>query len=161
MRPTFQLELPCGKEEFMPRLLEALQQSPGGENSLVFEDYIELHIPNSELRYWSPHLSLHFSGDEHRTRVFGRYAPRQDVWTFIWVVYLFFAFTAFFSVIYAYAQWVLGEFPWAAVLVPLALLGIGLLYVASDIGQRWSSDQMHRLGDQWSALLSRARAGGG
>lgn len=158
LRPTFILDVASPKQEFFRQLVDVLQTSQGSTTSLVFEDFVELHIPENELRYWSPHLSLHFEGDENHTRVFGRFAPTQNVWTFVWIVYLALAFAIFFALIYAYAQWSLGEHPWAIYIVPVAIIGIGLLYLASYVGQSWSVDQIHRLRDEWDRLVESAMA---
>lgn len=154
MRPTFEMQLPLSCEEVTRRISETLQQPSWRDTSLGFGSYIELHVPKRELRYWSPHLSLHFEDHDQSTRVFGRFAPRQEVWTLVWGIYLALAFTAFFALIYVYCEWLLGQQTWFIVLPPICLIGIISLHIASRIGQFWSRDQMHSLQDQCNALLS-------
>lgn len=88
MRPTFETQVPHPKGALVRRIQEELRKPPWNSTSLVFDDYAELHMPPSELRYWSPHLSLSFDGDETHTRILGRFAPRQEVWTLIWIVWI-------------------------------------------------------------------------
>lgn len=160
MRPTFEMQLPYPKEELVRLVQEELRKSPWNSTSLVFEDYAELHIPPAELRYWSPHLSLSFDGDETHTRVFGRFAPRQEVWTLIWIVYLALTFTAFFALIFAYAYWTLGQSAWVGIIAPLAIAGIAALYLISYIGQQLSSDHMLTLRTNWDNVLEKANCRG-
>jgi hypothetical protein len=156
MRPTFELELPYPKSEFVRLVQAELKKPQWHSTSLVFDDYAELHIPPSERRYWSPHLSLSFDGDDHQTQVLGRFAPRQEVWTLVWIIYLVLAFTAFFALIFAYAQWTLGQSMWVILIAPLALAGIGTLYVISYVGQQLSSDHMESLRSDWSKIIEQA-----
>lgn len=157
LRPTFEMQLPHPKNEVVRRIHRELKKSPLSASSLVFDDYVEIHIPPSELRYWSPHLSLSFDGDENQTHILGRFAPRQEVWTLVWILYLLLAFTAFFGLMFTYAYWVLGESPWVVGATSFfAIAGIGVLYAVSFVGQRLSSDQMHRLRACWSEVLDQA-----
>jgi hypothetical protein len=156
LRPTFEMQLPHPKAELVRRVQSELRKQPWNSTSLVFDDYVEIHIPRSELRYWSPHLSLSFDGDEKHTHVLGRFAPRQEVWTLVWILYLLLAFTAFFGLIFAYAEWILGQSSWIGVASLVAIAGIIILYLVSFIGQRLSSDQMHQLRTHWSDVLGNA-----
>jgi len=107
MRPTFELQLPFPKVNVVQRVGIELKAPPWNSTSLVFDDYVELHIAPSELRYWSPHLTITFDGDEEKTFIRGRFAPRQEVWTLVWIVYLALAFTGFFAAVFAYSLWIL------------------------------------------------------
>lgn len=154
MRPTFEEQLSMSCDEVTRRVSEKLQTPTWRDTSLGFGSYIEIHIPKSELRYWSPHLSLHFEDHGGNTRVFGRFAPRQEVWTLVWGVYLALAFAAFFALIYVYCEWLLGQQTWFIILPPICLVGIIALHIASRIGQYWSMDQMHSLRERCHELLS-------
>jgi hypothetical protein len=160
MRPTFemQLEVPC--HEVDHRIREVLGRPEWSQHNLAFENYSELHIPQSELRYWSPHLSLLLSERDGGTHVFARFAPRQEVWTLVWVIYLALAFTAFFAAIFAYSQWILRQSSWVGAIPVLACVGIALLHIASRVGQTLSSDQMHALRERCDLLMSLVLAEG-
>jgi hypothetical protein len=97
--------------------------------------------------------SVHVPDSDARTLLVGRFAPRQNVWMLIWIVYLAMAFIVFFAGVYASVQYWMNATPWA--------LGIGLgavscivtLHLVSMIGQSWSSDQMHELRQRLAQLL--------
>jgi len=146
LRPTFELHMPIACDEVDRRMQQVLKEEYWRHTSLSFERYAELHVPKSEVRYWSPHLSLVLDEDGHGgTRVFGRFAPRQEVWTFVWVLYLALLFIAFFAMIYVYAVSILKQSTWMSVVPILAIAGIASLHFTSRIGQQWSSDQIHKL----------------
>ena len=156
MRPTFEMELPYSKEEVI-RLVAVELKKPNRSNTyLLFDQYAELHIPKSEIRYWSPHLSLSFDGDSMHTTVHGRFAPRQEVWTLVWVIYLILAFSAFFASVFECAFWMMGKSSWFGLAAIFALVGIGSLYLMSQIGQLLSADQMITLKTDWQRIIEGA-----
>ena len=155
LRPTFETQLPHSKQAVFRRVIEELTNPGRGFVCLAFDEYAELHVLPSEVRYWSPHLTLSFEGDETQTRVVGRYEPRQEVWTFVWIIYLVLSFSAFFSSIYLFSHWVLGKTTWVGILPPLAVAGIGLIYLASYVGQQLSNDQMIALRAEWMKVVEK------
>lgn len=156
MRPTFEMEIPFSKEEVMCRVGAELQRPDRTIKSLLFKQYAELHIPDGEVRYWSPHLSLSFDEEGTHTRVRGRFAPRNEVWTLLWVVYLLLAFSAFFAAIFECASRMIGSSTWFGIAAILALVGIAVIYILSQVGQRLSTDQMLALKADWVHVLERA-----
>ncbi len=108
-------------------------------------EYGEMHLPIAEHRVWSPHLSFYVTERDEQVLVLGRFAPRVDVWTTIWIFYLLMAFTAFFGFTLAYSQWALGYTTWGlwVGIVPIALIAI--LHIVANVGQTWSNDQMQML----------------
>jgi hypothetical protein len=158
LRPTFEIHLPLERDEVDRRIRLILKQDCWKPISSSFERYTELHVPKEEVRYWSPNLSLlvdHDSGSG--TRIYARFAPRQDVWTFVWVIYMALTFTAFFAMIYVYAVSLMKQSTWMSVVPILAIIGIALLHMASRIGQQLSSDQMVTLRNNCDRLLDQVR----
>jgi hypothetical protein len=153
LRPTFDIHVAATKAEMIERL--TLLQSRASDRNLflMFGEYGELHLPSSEHRLWSPHLSFYISQDTQRTTVHGRFAPRIDVWTVIWIAYLVFLFTAFFGIVLGLSQWSLGEMAWGMWVAVVASLLWLSLFVIAHVGQQWSSDQMHKLRDRLQNLL--------
>lgn len=158
LTPAFDMHLPMPVSTVDQKIREILSSEPWNRTSLAFERFAELHAPKSELRYWTPHLSLTLDDDgANGTRIHARFEPRQEVWTFVWVVYLALGFTAFFSMIYVYAVSLLKQSTWMSAVPILALTGIAALHIASRIGQRWSSDQMQKLRLECEHLMDKIR----
>ena len=158
LTPAFDMYLPLPVSTVDQKIREILSREPWSQNCLAFERFAELHVPKTELRYWTPHLSLTLDDDgANGTRIHARFEPRQEVWTFVWVVYLALGFTAFFSMIYVYAVSLLRQSTWMSVLPILALAGIATLHFASRTGQRWSADQMQKLRSDCELLMDKIR----
>ena len=80
----------------------------------------------------------------------------MDVWTFVWVLYLAFAFSAFYGLALAYSQIMLQQSPWGFAVALASLLAIFVLYVVAHVGQHWSADQMAQLRSQLDEILHAA-----
>ena len=163
LRPTFEISVTHARDEVIERLSQVYRDvrsqnmaSQEGE-FLMHGEYGELHLPKDAHRVWSPHLSFYVTLLDNETLIRGRFAPRLEVWTGVWVVYLAMAFTVFFGLALGYSQWQLGESAWG---VWIALLGIVLivaLYVVAAAGQSWSQDQMQLLRARLEEILRKAR----
>lgn len=158
MRPTFDMELPLDKDEVMRRVSDELSKPDRDHTCLLFNQYVELHIPQDQVRFWSPHLSLSFEEEGTHTRVRGRFAPRNEVWTLIWVIYLMLAFSAFFASMFEFSSWMLGRTTWFGIAAIIALVGIGVVYGLSQIGQMLSGDQMLALKSDWQQVVDHMSA---
>jgi hypothetical protein len=158
LRPTFEIHLPLDRDEADRRIRLILKQDFWKPISSSFERYAELHVPKDEIRFWSPNLSLLVDHDGGSgTRIYARFAPRQDVWTFVWVIYMALTFTAFFAMVYVYAVSLMKQSTWMSVVPILAIIGIAMLHFASRIGQQLSADQMVTLRDNCDLLLDQVR----
>jgi len=157
LRPTFDIHVAATKAEMIERLRQLQSRTSDKNLFLMFGEYGELHLPSSEHRLWSPHLSFYISEDAEKTLVHGRFAPRVDVWTVIWIAYLVFLFTAFFGILLGLSQWSLGHLAWGVWVAVLASLLWLSLFVIAHLGQQWSSDQMHTLRDRLENLLDECK----
>lgn len=156
LRPTFEISLDRPRALVIENL--RVEQSGAANRNLflIHGEYGELHLPPSEHRLWSPHLSFYVFERDNRCWIHGRFAPRVNVWTSVWIVYLATAFTAFFGFTLAISQWLLQTNPWG-LWVGLAALALLLgVYVAAHLGQQWSADQMHKLRAQLENCLDQA-----
>ncbi len=155
-RPTFEFPLAASRGEAMQRLQQEFLRVRDRERFAIYGEYGELHLPPSDHRVWSPHLSFYLLERDQQCFLLGRFAPRPDVWTVVWIVYLAMIFAAFFGAIIAYTQWSVGTTVWGLWVVIGSLLIIGGLYGVATIGQQWSSDQMQRLKDELMSHLANA-----
>lgn len=142
LRPTFEIPIQGTRELAMQRLLEHCRRMDLPSRFFVHGEYGELHLPAEKHRLWSPHLSFYVSTGVEPPRIHGRFAPRLEIWTFVWVLYLAMAFTAFFSFAMAISQWAIGESTWWHWLGFVSLLALLGIYAVAQVGQQWSADQM-------------------
>ncbi|MCA9158382.1 MAG: hypothetical protein KDA72_08650 [Planctomycetales bacterium] len=156
LRPTFELPVSEDRLEVIAKLEAEYARAKSQAGFLMHGEYGELRLAVVEHRLWSPHLSFYVSEREGHTLIRGRFAPRLEVWTFVWIVYLAMSFTAFFGLVLAYSQWMLGESVWGLWAAVAALVAIVTLYLVANIGQQWSSDQMDALRARLDGLLERA-----
>ena len=162
LRPTFVLRLRETREVAIERLKVAYERRADPAAFRMFGEYGELHLPSSEHRLWSPHLSFYVAeatgvqAQTTPTLVHGRFAPRLDIWTVVWILYLLMAFTAFYGFALAYSQWMLGESAWGIWVALLSLLVMGGVTATAAIGQQLSSDQMLQLKERLEEVLGEA-----
>jgi hypothetical protein len=158
LRPTFDIPLNQSREVVIERLVELQAQHPNRQLFLMFGEYGELHLPPQEHRLWSPHLSFYLMETDQKAVVHGRFAPRVDVWTVVWIAYLVFLFSAFFGLVLGISQWTLNETAWGVWVAVGAMVLWFSLFVVANIGQQWSSDQMQHLREQLESLLQQVVA---
>jgi hypothetical protein len=164
LRPTFELRLREKREPAIERLKEACARVANPDAFRMFGEYGEFHLPTSEHRLWSPHLSFYVTeveltgeiGSDPVTLVRGRFAPRLDIWTTVWIVYLAMSITAFYGVTLAYSQWMIGESAWGWWVALGSILVIAALTITAAVGQQLSVDQMLHLRQQLEQTLSEA-----
>lgn len=144
VRPRFSLELGEDPDVVMQRLRDRLPDCPDCTGVSVGR-HAELFVPEADRRVWSPWLSVTADEGDRGAVIRGRFAPHPSVWT----LYLFLAFALGFALLvgttWGYAQWATEVTPWALFAIPLVVVSAGLLYLASQIGQRLGHDQMDHL----------------
>jgi hypothetical protein len=156
LRPTFEIPIETSRDEAIAKIAESAKEF--GEPKIFFAhgEYGELHLPTDQHRFWSPHLSFYVSQEQQGAVIRGRFAPRLEVWTLVWVMYLATIFTAFFSALMHFSMWSLNEKSWWNWLTVAALVALTAIYIIANVGQQWSSDQMKLLRDQLEGILAQA-----
>ena len=114
---------------------------------------MDLFVEDQDRTFWSPHLSVQVEDAEEGSRLHGRYAPHPEVWTLFVFLYAAFGFAALIGLGWGFSQVVLERAPWGLLLTPVALLGMGALYLGARWGQRRTRDQMIVLRDRLDGLL--------
>lgn len=157
LRPTFEIPIQVSRDIAMTKLAQLCHDVNQPSLFFVHGEYGELHLPKAEHRLWSPHLSFYVADNQTAgdsgSHIKGRFAPRLDMWTLIWVLYLAMAFTSFFAFTLAYSQWAIGEatwWHWVGIVALVAILGI---YAVAHIGQQLSADQMRWLKQRLEEIL--------
>lgn len=156
LRPTFEILISEERQEAVDKLQAEFARTTDHRDFIMHGEYGELHLPACEHRLWSPYLSFYVSQRDGRGLIHGRFAPRLEVWTFVWVIYLAMSFTAFFGLTLAYSQWMLGQRGWGLPIAACAVGAVTALYIVASVGQQWSADQMQTLRDRLDGILQRA-----
>lgn len=145
-RPTFRVPLEYPRDAAVDKIRaglvarDELQGRWRGRGS-----WAEIHVPEAERRVWSPYLSLRVEDAGDAAELSGRFAPHPGVWTFFMFVYFGIAFLVLLGGSLGYAQWASDEPAWGLWAVWLGIPALGLLHLASAVGQRLGRDQMRDL----------------
>lgn len=153
LRPTFELTLAESGEQAKEKLQLYFSQLQEQKSFAMYGEYGELHLRPEQHRLWSPYLSFTVVDSGVERQVLGRFAPRMEVWTFVWILYLAFGFSAFFGGMLACSQWMLGHTVWGALIVIIGLAAIAAISFVAHLGQHWSSDQMSELKNRLEQVL--------
>lgn len=158
IQPTFRLDIDASMETAIARFERAMARRENEALYLTHGEYAEFHLEPEMHRLWTPHLLIYFlAGDGPEScRLMGRFAPRPNVWTLIWIFYLAFFCAIFFAGIFAGSQWLVGEFPWGFAIVIATMVLYAGLFLASQIGQSLCSDQMDLLRGRLDSVLDEA-----
>jgi hypothetical protein len=155
MQPSFRVLLPWELEEAKSRIRQALRSSELASVAETAGSVVDYKVESKDRRFWSPHLSVHLTPAEppSQTEAFCRFSPRPEIWTLVMAVYMVAACCLFAALILALVQVMMGNAPWALLVVPVSAVSIGGLHAASLIGQSWSRDQMELLQSRWQRTL--------
>lgn len=156
LRPTFDVHLTESRQDAVEKIDRAYKRTEDKKHFLLFGEYGELHVPPSEHRVWSPQLSFSINPSGDHSFIHGRFAPRLEVWTFVWICYLTFAFSAFFGFILGFSQFMIGAHAWGTWIGVVAMLLWGALLAIAHVGQQLSADQMRTLQGQLADFLRTA-----
>jgi TM2 domain-containing membrane protein YozV len=157
LRPTFTVPLSESQQTAVEKLQLAYSLRQKDGRIMVYGEYGEVHLPSAVHRFWTPYLAFSIDRDGQRSILHGRFAPRIEIWTVVWIFYLVFAFSAFFGFILGFSQFMIGQIAWGSwVGIAALLLWLGLIALA-ETGQRWSADQMQLLRQQLDELITSAQ----
>lgn len=145
LRPTFTLRVDLPREEAIERLRSRLDESSSRDCWKGKGRWCEIHLPEEEQRIWTPHLSLRLDHEDRGSSIFGRFAPKPEVWTFFMFVYVLVVFLILFGATLGYVQWASNERAWGMWAVWIGIPVLGLIHLAAYVGQRLGQAQMEDL----------------
>ena len=154
MQPTFAITIRVPTDQAMTQLRNAIHSSSLSGPADSAGRCVDFKIEPEDRRFWSPHLSIQVSETESGSKLLGRFSPRPEIWTMFMAVYFIAAIAIFGAAIYGYVQWAMGTAPWAFLGMPIGLVVILVLHIASVIGQNLSSDQMELLRSRFDQTMS-------
>lgn len=152
-RPSFRLRLPLPRDEAVKVLRSRVGQVVPANNWLGKGRWCEIHLPATQRRLWTPHLSLRLDHETDGSSLFVRYAPRPEIWTLFVFGYSAVAFLVVLGAIFGYVQWASGEGAWGLWAVWIGMPVLLVLHVLSWAGQRLSAGQIEALATQLDRVL--------
>lgn len=148
VRPRFVHTVELSLPDTQARLLDALPLHQPSIEVRSFPDFIALHIPEAERRFWSPRLFLNLEATKDgRTRIHGIYGPETEVWSLFLYGYLMTGLLGSFSAILGSAQLFVGAYAWGFYITGGMALLATLLYLFAQLGQKlgaWQTFQLHQ-----------------
>ena len=153
MRPTFRIDVPCSREAIHAVLERRLASRSGEVEGTLKSRHCVLEVVARERRFWTPSLDLMLeesAGDpsgrtHHRTRVWGSFSPRAEIWTgFVFAIGSL-AVVSCFATMFGLAQLAMQRVPIALVVPVIAVVIAAMLYGAALVGQGLSIGEMYTL----------------
>jgi hypothetical protein len=142
LRPCFEQIVQLSRDEVRARLVQTFARQHTGFEVHEFPEFIGLHIAEAQRRFWSPRLFLVLdSAEGGTTRIQGTYGPECEVWSVFVYGYMILGLLAIFSGVFGVSQLLIHETPWGLWVLGAMLIGGGLLYLGSQVGQRLGSGQ--------------------
>lgn len=145
MRPTFSVGLPLPQDTAIENIRARLAARDPAARWRGKGRWVEIYVPESERRVWSPYLSVRVDEADSGSRLFGRFSPHPEVWTFFMFVYATVAFLVVFGATLGYVQWSSGEPAWGLWAVWAGVPSLALIHGASRLGQHLGQQQMAQL----------------
>mgnify|MGYP003630248791 FL=1 len=146
MRPKFEFNFPIEQPRALDLLKSIMDNNDHPIEGRAAGNHLMLVIPTKDRHFWSPWLNLEAIDESSKTtHIKGRFSPNPAVWTGFMMVYASLLVLAFLTIIFAFAQLIMHNQPWALqFLIPIILIA-ATMYWSSLIGQRIAQDQMQLL----------------
>jgi hypothetical protein len=148
MRPQFNFDFPIDQDHAIDLLSSVMDTNDHPIEGRAAGNHLMLVIPIKDRHFWSPWLNIEAQENDlpnPNIHIKGRFSPNPSVWTGFMMVYSSLAVLAFLATMFAVAQLVMNNPPWALYfLIPIILIAAAM-YWSSLIGQKIAHDQMQLL----------------
>lgn len=144
--PTFEVRASCSAEEGAERLQSVLGGLAGDLESRRTGEHFLVSIGGDRRHFWSPWLTFELAdqGGEG-CRGHGRFNPSPGIWTGFMLAALAMITVAGSGLVWAFAEWTLGR-PllglWGTL---VGTVGVVVLFLVSQSGQRLARDEMDEI----------------
>lgn len=146
-RVRFKLKTKLTPDEYSENIKNYLKENNNEFTGNINREVATIFVKNDNNNYWKPNLALRTEIEDEQTYIRGIFGPSSAVWTFFMFLYFIFSilWMTLFTMCYVEKQIKSNDFPWAlsASFVALALV-LGT-YIAAQIGQRLSKEEMKKL----------------
>ncbi len=145
IRPRFKKITPDSSEELMNQLDELFKTQKTKINGSRLNQHVTIKIPDDQLHFWSPQLSLTIEQKEEGTIVRGLYGPHPNVWLLFMFIYFFLGFIVLVVLIVGLSRLNLGLHAYILWSIPFALSGIFVLWFIGKSGKKLGHDQIWQI----------------
>ena len=115
MRPSFRVESDCSREDFHDAIRKRLDAESDEVVGKLTIRQCTLEVVPLRRRFWTPSLDLMIEGDSDaatpRTRVWGTFSPRAEIWTAFVFTLGTLVIASFFASMFGFGQMALGRSP--------------------------------------------------
>jgi flavin reductase (DIM6/NTAB) family NADH-FMN oxidoreductase RutF len=145
LRPSFVVDLPRSPERVVADFTAALSHPDAPVIGKIRGEAIQIGMPPSEVRTFSPSMDIRVEAKDDGTRVYGRIGPQPQVWTTFMFFHMIVAMFGVAGLMWGLARLTANESGWPLWFVPVALFLHAFIAGGAFIGQGLSADQMHRM----------------
>jgi len=125
----------------------------------LFESSAVLRVPPQIEHVWSPQLEVSFEpGESGGCVLHGLFGPKPSIWTLFIAGYLFFLCAGFVSFVAGMSAYWIGMDSRILLVVPLAFIGMLVVFFVGRFGRRMGRDQMILLNDYVSSVVDSCEA---
>lgn len=145
VRPRFQTVTATPLATLEERIRQHLKQPDACCVGRMIPGHIVLSVPEKELHFWSPQLSLSLEEEEGGTLIRGLYGPAPAIWLMFAFGYGVLAFLTMIVAIVGFSSVNLGisaPILWA---LPFLAGGLIALYMIAQVGQKIGAEQTFTL----------------
>ena len=146
IRPRFKKVSPFEIDELLTGLNSVLDKNPEKVYGQLVHHHARLKIPDNQVHFWSPQLSLIFEKNEKGdTIIRGLYGPSPNVWLLFMFLYFFLGFVVMVLLIVGISRMNLGLTAYILWAVPFVLGGIFALWAGGKAGRKLGNDQIWQI----------------
>lgn len=145
VRPRFEQETDTPLADIEERIRAHLKQPDACCVGRIIPGHIVLSVPEEELHFWSPQLSLSLEENGEGTLIRGLYGPAPSIWLMFAFGYGILSFLVMVVGIVGFSRMSLGlDAPilWA---LPFLVGGLVVLYIIAQVGQKVGAEQTFTL----------------
>ena len=146
VRPRFRHVIPFEPEITIEKIDTKITEKKDRCEVKRFPEYLCLRIPEEQLHFWSPQLTLNIEPiDSGKTVINGVYGPNANVWSIFLYAYLTAGSIALFSGCLGVAQLLIDHQAWGFWIFWPALAAIVIFYLTAQFGQKLGASQTYQL----------------
>lgn len=148
IRPRFRLTIPGRVEEVIARVQSVADKPESRCVSRVVDNHVDITVVREDRHRWSPCVQLEFravEASDRETIVDGLVGPHPNLWTMFACINMTIALVVVFGLMMGVSQLSLGNNAWGMWTVLGGVILLGVMYGASQIGQRLAAEQTRLL----------------